>query len=59
MKRSPMKLMEPIFCIVYLAFVFIAGIIFITRKAWLLAVMTLLLAVGDAFHQEPQIDCRL
>ena len=55
MKRSPMKLMEPIFCIVYLAFAFIAGIIFITRKAWLLAIMTLLLAVGDAFHLVPRI----
>ena len=55
MKRSPMKLMEPIFCIVYLCFAFIAGIIFITRKAWLLAIMTLLLAVGDAFHLVPRI----
>ena len=63
-KQKPlgMRISENVFCIGYLAFALIAGIIFITRTLStgnlfyrICAVMTLLLGGGDAFHLIPRI----
>ncbi|RKM60351.1 hypothetical protein D6855_06405 [Butyrivibrio sp. CB08] len=63
-KEKPlgMRIGENVFCIGYLMFALIAGIIFITRTATtgnlffrICAVMTLLLGGGDAFHLIPRI----
>jgi hypothetical protein len=63
-KEKPlgMRIGENVFCIGYLVFALIAGIIFITRTLSsgnllfrICAVMTLLLGGGDAFHLIPRI----
>ena len=63
-KEKPlgMRIGENVFCIGYLVFVLIAGIIFLTRTMStgnllyrFCAVMTLLLGGGDAFHLIPRI----
>ncbi len=65
-KEKPlgMRIGENVFCIGYLVFVLIAGIIFVSRTMVtgnllyrLCAVMTLLLGGGDAFHLIPRIIC--
>ncbi len=64
LKEKPlgMRIGENVFCIGYLAFVLIAGIIFLSRAGAtgdllykLCAAMTLLLGGGDAFHLIPRI----
>lgn len=54
-----MKKVEAVFCILYLLFAFIAGIIFLIRRSYLAAAMTFLLAGGDAFHLFPRIRISL
>ena len=63
-KEKPlgMRIGENVFCIGYLAFALVAGIIFTTRTVStgnlffrICAVMTLLLGGGDAFHLIPRI----
>ncbi len=61
-KPLGMRIGENVFCIGYLAFALIAGIIFCTRAAGtgnpfykVCAIMTLLLGGGDAFHLIPRI----
>ncbi len=63
-KEKPlgMRIGENVFCIGYLVFALVAGIVFITRAAAtgdsfykICAVMTLLLGGGDAFHLIPRI----
>ncbi len=57
--KKKMKLMEAIFCIAYLLFAFAASLVFLFRKSYLCAAMTLLLAGGDAFHLLPRIRIAL
>ncbi len=63
-KEKPlgMRIGENVFCIGYLVFALVAGIVFMTRAAAtgnsfykICAVMTLLLGGGDAFHLIPRI----
>ena len=57
--KMGMKIGESVFCIGYLLFDLIAGIIFLTRGAdrlfLLYGIMTLLLGSGDAFHLVPRV----
>ena len=46
---------ETLFIILYLLFMIIACIIFITKKNYYILIMTLLLMIGDSFHLIPRI----
>ena len=54
-----MRIGESVFCIGYLVFDLIAGIIFLTNGSdqlfFLYGIMTLLLGCGDAFHLVPRV----
>lgn len=58
-KAKKMKLMEAVFCILYLLYAFTAAVIFLLRKDTLCFIMTFLLAGGDAFHLIPRISIAL
>lgn len=57
--KKKMKLMEAVFCIAYLLFAFAASLVFLFRRSYLCALMTLMLAGGDAFHLLPRIRIAL
>lgn len=58
-KAMKMKLIEAVFCILYLLFAFTAAVIFLFRKDMLCSIMTFFLAGGDAFHLVPRIRIAL
>ena len=59
-KRSlEMKMVEAVFCILYLLFVFIAALIFFKRGQYLRCCLAAVLAIGDSFHLFPRIKIDL
>ncbi|MCR4633483.1 MAG: hypothetical protein K5648_05095 [Erysipelotrichaceae bacterium] len=59
-KRSlEMKMVEAVFCILYLLFVFIATLIFFKRGQYLRCLLAGVLAIGDSFHLFPRIKIDL
>lgn len=58
-EKMGMRIGESVFCICYLLFDLIAGIVFLTRGSehlfLLYGLMTLLLGCGDAFHLVPRV----
>ena len=54
-----MKIVEAVFCILYLLFVYIATLIFLSRGQHLFAALAFCLAFGDSFHLFPRIKIAL